>query len=256
MTPAQLSRKRALDRASQRVTRARAREHIQRLEREVYELRLTTAAEPNGVDHILQELHLRNQALRAELIRLQRLAAAGRRAPFLCQPRKQEMRPTPLSPIPRSFDTEMGLPWHLRSDSQSQSRAHNIYQYNVPNSTISMNNSAVPEMCNTQLARTIPARAVQQQPEWLVPDLWDSSVASFSIPDSGMIHQAPQQRSPPQPHGFGCTGTQEIISPQTPTSEAEYTGLTQSKYTSMGLQQVTSPLDWVTSDTGSNTPWQ
>lgn len=260
MTPAQLARKRALDRASQRATRARAREHIERLEQEVYELRVATAAQSNGVDqNTLQVLHLRNQALRQELARLQRLAAAEQRTSSVYQPKSLEVTSTPMSQYPQGYDTEIRSQWRSQSQTQTQSqlRAHNIYQYNsVPNSSISMDASTVPRVSNTQLARTIHATAAEQQAEWLNPDLWNSSVARFSMPESTMALQAPQQHSPPLSHSFGCTCTQEIISPPTSTPEDQYISQMRSQYTSMGLQQTSLPLDWDSSDTASNTSWQ
>lgn len=65
LTPSQLARKRANDREAQRAIRARTKEHIERLELELEELRSKQSR-----DHTVQELMRRNQALEEELMRL------------------------------------------------------------------------------------------------------------------------------------------------------------------------------------------
>lgn len=65
MTPAQLARKRANDREAQRAIRARTKEHIERLESELEELR-----GQHSRDKTVQELLRRNKALEEELRRL------------------------------------------------------------------------------------------------------------------------------------------------------------------------------------------
>ncbi|KAM3504392.1 hypothetical protein MY10362_003592 [Beauveria mimosiformis] len=65
LTPSQLARKRANDREAQRAIRARTKEHIERLERELEELR-----SHQNRDRTLQDLLRRNKALEDELSRL------------------------------------------------------------------------------------------------------------------------------------------------------------------------------------------
>jgi hypothetical protein len=65
LTPSQLARKRANDREAQRAIRARTKEHIDRLERELEELKSKQSR-----DQTVQELLRRNQALEEELMRL------------------------------------------------------------------------------------------------------------------------------------------------------------------------------------------
>lgn len=65
LTAAQLSRKRANDREAQRAIRARTKDHIERLESELDELRGR-----HSRDHTVQELLRRNKALEDELGRL------------------------------------------------------------------------------------------------------------------------------------------------------------------------------------------
>ncbi|KAI0392077.1 hypothetical protein F5Y17DRAFT_478134 [Xylariaceae sp. FL0594] len=65
LTPAQLARKRANDREAQRAIRARTKEHIENLEREIDELRSQKSR-----DQTVQELLGRNRALEDEVRRL------------------------------------------------------------------------------------------------------------------------------------------------------------------------------------------
>ncbi|WKT53747.1 hypothetical protein QSH57_004331 [Fusarium oxysporum f. sp. vasinfectum] len=68
LTPARLARKRANDREAQRAIRARTKERIERLEREVAELR-----SKQGHDQTVQELLCHNKAIEKELIRLKEI---------------------------------------------------------------------------------------------------------------------------------------------------------------------------------------
>ncbi|KAB5515267.1 hypothetical protein GE09DRAFT_1179594 [Coniochaeta sp. 2T2.1] len=65
LTPSQLARKRANDREAQRAIRARTKEHIERLEREIEELKSR-----NNRDETVQELLRRNKALELEVATL------------------------------------------------------------------------------------------------------------------------------------------------------------------------------------------
>ncbi|QUC20542.1 uncharacterized protein UV8b_04783 [Ustilaginoidea virens] len=65
LTPSQLARKRANDREAQRAIRARTKEHIERLERELDELRSV-----QNRDKTVQDLMRRNRALEDELRQL------------------------------------------------------------------------------------------------------------------------------------------------------------------------------------------
>jgi hypothetical protein len=82
LTPAQLARKRANDREAQRAIRARTKEHIENLEREIDELRSQKSR-----DQTVQELLGRNRALENEVRRLReslgiRTAAAPGMPPY------------------------------------------------------------------------------------------------------------------------------------------------------------------------------
>lgn len=65
LTPAQLARKRANDREAQRAIRARTKEHIENLEREIEELRSSQSR-----DETVRNLLRRNKALEDELQRM------------------------------------------------------------------------------------------------------------------------------------------------------------------------------------------
>ena len=69
LTPSQLARKRAKDREAQRAIRARTKEHIERLEHELEELKNKN----NNLDKAMQELIRHNKALEEELQELQQL---------------------------------------------------------------------------------------------------------------------------------------------------------------------------------------
>ncbi|KAH7116397.1 hypothetical protein EDB81DRAFT_247748 [Dactylonectria macrodidyma] len=66
LTPSQLARKRASDREAQRAIRARTKEHIDRLEREIAELKSKISH-----DWTVQELLQKNRALEEEMFRLE-----------------------------------------------------------------------------------------------------------------------------------------------------------------------------------------
>ncbi|KAI1102081.1 hypothetical protein F4804DRAFT_353987 [Jackrogersella minutella] len=65
LTPAQLARKRANDREAQRAIRARTKEHIENLEREIEDLR-----SQQNRDHTIQSLLQKNEALEEEVRQL------------------------------------------------------------------------------------------------------------------------------------------------------------------------------------------
>ncbi len=67
LTPQQLARKRANDREAQRAIRARTKEHIGRLERELADLRVKY-----NRDQVIQDLLRRNKALEEEIIEAKR----------------------------------------------------------------------------------------------------------------------------------------------------------------------------------------
>ncbi|KAF5657593.1 hypothetical protein FHETE_10352 [Fusarium heterosporum] len=68
LTPEQLARKRANDRESQRMIRARNKEHVDSLERELKDLKSKQSR-----DQTIQELLRRNQALEEELMQLKEM---------------------------------------------------------------------------------------------------------------------------------------------------------------------------------------
>ena len=75
LTPQQLARKRANDRESQRALRARTKQRIDGLQREINELHSQTTR-----DHVVQELLQENERLESELRELRKtlgLRAAG-----------------------------------------------------------------------------------------------------------------------------------------------------------------------------------
>ena len=80
LTPSQLARKRANDREAQRAIRARTKEHIENLEREIDELKSQQSR-----DQAVQDLLGRNKALEEEVRRLREtlgIRAAGHNVPY------------------------------------------------------------------------------------------------------------------------------------------------------------------------------
>lgn len=76
LTPAQLARKRANDRETQRVIRTRTREHIERLERELQELR-----NDRDENEVVKELLRCNKALEEEIRQLREQVGASQNTP-------------------------------------------------------------------------------------------------------------------------------------------------------------------------------
>ncbi|KNB18238.1 hypothetical protein FOXG_15853 [Fusarium oxysporum f. sp. lycopersici 4287] len=71
LTPEQLARKRANDREAQRAIRVRTKEYIERLERELAELKSNQSR-----DQTIQDLLRRNTAIERELIRIKEIMGA------------------------------------------------------------------------------------------------------------------------------------------------------------------------------------
>jgi hypothetical protein len=72
LSPSQLARKRANDREAQRAIRARTKEHIERLERELEEVK-----SKNPHSNAVQELIRRNKQLEDEIFRLRQSISSG-----------------------------------------------------------------------------------------------------------------------------------------------------------------------------------
>lgn len=88
LTPSQLARKRANDREAQRAIRARTKEHIERLERELEDLK-----GKHNRDDTVQDLIKRNKALETELKRLRESMGIPHTDPY---PNSGERRETAL----------------------------------------------------------------------------------------------------------------------------------------------------------------
>jgi hypothetical protein len=98
LTPVQLARKRAYDREAQRAVRAKNRLHLEKLERELTELR-------NNPDREVQELRHRNRVLENELLFLQQ-ACGGYMASY--PPRPTDMLPLHPFSLPRTTQNNYG----------------------------------------------------------------------------------------------------------------------------------------------------
>jgi hypothetical protein len=108
LTPSQLARKRANDREAQRAIRARTKEHIERLERELEEMKSR-----NSCDKTVQELLRKNKALEQELIALREALTMQTGRSYPPTRMYTTPRPTPQSTPPSS--AEHKLTWPLRT---------------------------------------------------------------------------------------------------------------------------------------------
>ncbi|KAK2616685.1 hypothetical protein QQS21_000297 [Conoideocrella luteorostrata] len=273
MTTDQLTRKRALDRIAQRATRARARQHVQRLEREVQELRAKSALEPGPVDsNAVQELYLRNQALTEELRRLQRLAADGGGSP--ARQAGEAEASLAASPFPLPYTTgAQPQPTHpcqcfkcvenaalsLSSSAPaggftlpvSTPTASLSLSASAPASALTLSASAPTTGSSSLLPYSYPVPA-DQQPDWLAPGLWNDSQVAFEPAAPMPVLGAACQ---PQTNSHACCTCPPRLSPRSqPTNTAEQ-ARDSSRANSVELQQVALPPNWDSLGSGSNIQW-
>ncbi|KAK0733325.1 hypothetical protein B0T26DRAFT_669744 [Lasiosphaeria miniovina] len=168
LTPSQLARKRANDREAQRAIRARTKEHIERLEREVEELKGRQSR-----DETVRGLTKRNKALERELMALrERLGTQGRPYPApgmlmgnMCEPPLQG-----LTVSGSGYDLD-GLPAAARSGVSSRASA----EYNtVP--AFRGSYLPTPEPCDSW-SSVVPVSSVS------VPSVVSSPCSSTGYPD-------------------------------------------------------------------------
>ncbi|KUI59058.1 AP-1-like transcription factor [Cytospora mali] len=95
LTPSQLARKRANDREAQRAIRARTKEHIERLECELEELK-----SKQNRDETVQDLLKRNKALECELKRLRKTMGIPHTDPYPSSVYENELPSLPSSGVP------------------------------------------------------------------------------------------------------------------------------------------------------------
>ncbi|ROV92388.1 hypothetical protein VMCG_09119 [Cytospora schulzeri] len=95
LTPSQLARKRANDREAQRAIRARTKEHIERLECELDELK-----SKQNRDETVQDLLKRNKALETELKRLRKTMGIPHTDPYPSSVYENELPSLPSSGVP------------------------------------------------------------------------------------------------------------------------------------------------------------
>ncbi|KAF9774673.1 hypothetical protein IL306_007296 [Fusarium sp. DS 682] len=110
LTPVQLARKRAKDREAQRAIRARTKEHIERLERELAGLRSKQSR-----DRTVQELLRRNKAIEKELIQLKEIMTESMTSSSYCAP---GLTPQQLS-LPDELLTSTVYDGNPRTDSDA-----------------------------------------------------------------------------------------------------------------------------------------
>lgn len=104
LNPSQLARKRARDREAQRIIRTRTKEHIERLERDLKELKSNQSS-----DQTVKELLRRNKALEEELIRLK----SNTGAPMTSSPYSvPDLTPRQLSLTSKVYDHNLSTGSH------------------------------------------------------------------------------------------------------------------------------------------------
>ncbi|OAQ63196.1 hypothetical protein VFPPC_16438 [Pochonia chlamydosporia 170] len=215
LTPAQLDRKRAQDRLSQRATRARTRDHISRLEREIHQLRVTMAAESSGFDtRILEELHLRNQALAEEVARLQQLAATEPAPAYRYVPVEQEPDPTQALQSPPAEWLGIQIPSQSHSQLHTELHSPGACACRALDYALPTEHSAEPEA--PRQGNHMDPIAVERQPGWIASESWTNDMLSFGVDSGSTASQTSQhhrgsddvdvQQQPASWHAPTCQG--------------------------------------------------
>ncbi|KAI0399327.1 hypothetical protein F4802DRAFT_52336 [Xylaria palmicola] len=173
LTPSQLARKRANDREAQRAIRARTKEHIENLEREIDELR-----SQQNRDQTVRDLLGRNRALEEEVRRLRESLGIRAAAPGLQYPNSYN-GPNP-QPSPYGQSTPE---YPMVSDLPPYSNVHdttNVWPGSVPcslPSTVSSPSSpAAPEDYPTNYFQNNPSTAMLERSS--MPPTLNSPAAS------------------------------------------------------------------------------
>ncbi|CAG9950791.1 unnamed protein product [Clonostachys rosea f. rosea IK726] len=159
LSPAQLTHKRAKDREAQRAIRARTKEHIERLERELAEL-----TSKQSRDQTIQDLLRRNKALEKELIQLRE---------FVTVPMTSSRYSAPcLTPQPVSLSNET-----------STSTVHD--------GSLGAGNDASPSLRGPPSPSAYESLPVSRQQHVLLTDNCESlaNTISSTIPSNVSIHQ-------------------------------------------------------------------
>ncbi|XXH03654.1 DRAP deaminase [Hypoxylon texense] len=192
LTPSQLARKRANDREAQRAIRARTKEHIDNLEREIEELR-----NQQNRDQTVQSLLRQNKSLEDELRRLRE--SVGLRAPDATDPYQPMFQPS--------------SPPHQSSFGQPVS----IYPL-IPNMASYGNVSDGTESWPTSMPRSAPSPTSTAASSEVTDDYNGGNYIPTSAPSTGLRRSSlpPNMHSPPlscingeggfddMKPGFGC----------------------------------------------------
>ncbi|KAK3332420.1 hypothetical protein B0T19DRAFT_102513 [Cercophora scortea] len=172
LTPSQLARKRANDREAQRAIRARTKEHIERLERELDELK------KQNRDETVQQLIRRNKALEQELMQLKESlgiqnrpypAPGMRRLRDVCEP------PFQVLTIPEPGYEVDGLPTVSTVSSRASSFGQGSTEYSSAPS-FGPSYLPTPEPCESW-SSVVPVSSVS------VPSVVSSPCSSTGHPD-------------------------------------------------------------------------
>ncbi len=174
MTPSQLARKRANDREAQRAIRARTKEHIERLEKELEELK-----DRHSRDETVQELLKRNKALERELVTLKEsLGIQGR--PYSMPGRDMPHVSGAYATDPRLAGTagyEGGLPAHESSRPSTFGQNSAATEYGSSTGAFGSSYLPTPEPCESWSSAGPPISTTS------VPSLVSSPTSSVGNPE-------------------------------------------------------------------------
>jgi len=237
LTPSQLARKRANDREAQRAIRARTKEHIERLERELEDLKSR-----QNRDETVQNLIKRNKALERELMALREsLGIQGRPYPPTGMRHLGNMREPPLHvlTIPETGYDVDGLPTPASAVS---SRASSFGQGSGDYGAAPGFGSSylpTPEPCESW-PTVVPVSSVS------VPSVVSSPCSSTGHPDDYVPGYIPTSVPSSMMDGSGMQP--QTISCLDGTAKVEYEDLENSK-TSTGGETEIGFADWMSPST-------
>ncbi|ROW08186.1 hypothetical protein VPNG_06896 [Cytospora leucostoma] len=211
LTPSQLARKRANDREAQRAIRARTKEHIERLECELEELK-----SKQNRDETVQDLLKRNKALESELKRLRKSMGLPHTDPYPSSVYENELPSISSSHVPSlssSYGHSVRTPSdgygysHIPTPEPSEPWSTSI-PVTVPSTVSSPSSSGPmddygyipPSLPALMDGITVPTAGVPYQNEVEYEDNVDSDHGfpkpppnHVSLPNSYSMHQPPQQ---------------------------------------------------------------
>ncbi|KAI0019273.1 hypothetical protein F4780DRAFT_457583 [Xylariomycetidae sp. FL0641] len=180
LTPSQLARKRANDREAQRAIRARTKEHIENLEREIEQLRAR-----HSRDETVQDLLRRNKALEDELHRLRDgvgIRSSGPSAPYH-SPFNSSSRTSPFGQSTPDYSVVSDISPYSNRPETTDAWPSSV-PYSVPSTVSSPSSSGAPDDFGSNYFPTSAPSAVMDRNS-LTPATTNSPTASCISGDVG-----------------------------------------------------------------------